>query len=212
MIFGISGTKRTVRYREVSVLQRCRKERLDCILIFSFQFTGSNGVLDTFLVFLVLFNYVIPISLYVTVGRYPERHGTVSLCKKRLLLNIAPHHRDVLRHQQQGLMRGACNLMKFNNTKKFCYQNASGKDLKKKTRHFQGAPLSSVVLYITEKMHVQLNVCFKHLRNIQFSSKPAFHSLFHAPRWYGKRIEKSGAKKPHGSWGETGIENGAAKN
>ncbi|KAM7451065.1 putative phospholipid-transporting ATPase IF [Porites harrisoni] len=30
-------------------------------------FTGSNGVLDTFLVFLVLFNYVIPISLYVTV-------------------------------------------------------------------------------------------------------------------------------------------------
>ena len=39
-----------------------------------------------------------------------------------------------------------------------------------------------------------------------------FHSLFRAPRWYGKRIEKSGAKKPHGSWGETGIENGAAKN
>ena len=69
-------------------------------LIFSFQFTGSNGVLDTFLVFLVLFNYVIPISLYVTVGRYPERYGTVSLCKKRLLLNIAPRHRDVLRHQQ----------------------------------------------------------------------------------------------------------------
>ena len=132
MIFGISGTKRTVRYREVSVLQRCRKERLDCILIFSFQFTGSNGVLDTFLVFLVLFNYVIPISLYVTVGRYPERYGTVSLCKKRLLLNIAPRHRDVLRHQQQGLMRGACNLMKFNNRKKFCYQNASGKDLEKK--------------------------------------------------------------------------------
>ena len=61
-------------------------------------------------------------------------------------------------------------------------------------------------------MHVQLNVCFKHLRNIQFFSKPAFHSLFRAPRWYGKRIEKSGAKKPHGSWGETGIENGAAKN
>ncbi|XP_020622281.1 probable phospholipid-transporting ATPase IF isoform X1 [Orbicella faveolata] len=30
-------------------------------------FTGSNGVLDTFLVFLILFNYVIPISLYVTV-------------------------------------------------------------------------------------------------------------------------------------------------
>ena len=60
-------------------------------------------------------------------------------------------------------------------------------------------------------MHVQLNVCFKHLRNIQFFSKPAFHSLFHAPRWYGKRIEKSGAKKPHGSWGETGIENGASK-
>ena len=47
-------------------------------------------MLDTFLVFLVLFNYVIPISLYVTVGRYPERYGTVSLCKKRLLLNIAP--------------------------------------------------------------------------------------------------------------------------
>ena len=34
----------------------------------SFQFTGSNGVLDSFLVFLILFNYVIPISLYVTVG------------------------------------------------------------------------------------------------------------------------------------------------
>ncbi|XP_078379696.1 phospholipid-transporting ATPase IF-like isoform X2 [Oculina patagonica] len=30
-------------------------------------FTGSNGVVDTFLVFLILFNYVIPISLYVTV-------------------------------------------------------------------------------------------------------------------------------------------------
>ncbi|XP_027044475.1 probable phospholipid-transporting ATPase IF [Pocillopora damicornis] len=30
-------------------------------------FTGSNGVLDTFLVFLILYNYVIPISLYVTV-------------------------------------------------------------------------------------------------------------------------------------------------
>ncbi|XP_068732876.1 LOW QUALITY PROTEIN: phospholipid-transporting ATPase IF-like [Montipora capricornis] len=30
-------------------------------------FTGSNGVLDSFLVFLILFNYVIPISLYVTV-------------------------------------------------------------------------------------------------------------------------------------------------
>ena len=67
------------------------------ILIFSLQFTGSNGVLDTFLVFLVLFNYVIPISLYVTVGRYPE---IVSLCKKRLPLNIAPHHRDVSRHHQ----------------------------------------------------------------------------------------------------------------
>lgn len=60
------------------------------ILIFCFQFTGSNGVLDTFLVFLILFNYVIPISLYVTVGRYPERYGTVSLCKKACLLISLP--------------------------------------------------------------------------------------------------------------------------
>ena len=30
MIFGISGTKRTVRNREVSVLWGARKERLDC--------------------------------------------------------------------------------------------------------------------------------------------------------------------------------------
>ena len=82
----------------------------------------------------------------------------------------------------------------------------------RKNQTFLGAPLSSVVWYITEKMHVQLNVCFKHLRNIQFFSKPAFHSLFRAPRRYVKRIEKSGAKKLHGSWGETGIENGAAKN
>ena len=65
----------------------------------------------------------------------------------------------------------------------------------RKNQTFLGAPLSSVVWYITEKMHVQLNVCFKHLRNIQFFSKPAFHSLFRAPRWYGKRIEKSGARK-----------------
>ena len=37
MIFGISGTKRTVRYREVSVIERypyyrgVRKKRLDCM-------------------------------------------------------------------------------------------------------------------------------------------------------------------------------------
>lgn len=40
-------------------------------LYFPFKFTGSNGVLDTFLVFLILYNYVIPISLYVTVGKFP---------------------------------------------------------------------------------------------------------------------------------------------
>ena len=36
MIFGISGTKRTVCNREVSVLKRCHKERLDCIILTSF--------------------------------------------------------------------------------------------------------------------------------------------------------------------------------
>ena len=42
------------------------------------QFTGSNGVLDNFLVFLILFNYVIPVSLYVTVGESePLSRGAV---------------------------------------------------------------------------------------------------------------------------------------
>ena len=90
--------------------------------------------------------------------------------------------------------------MKFNNTKKFCYQNASGKDLEKK-------PDISRVLLCLLQFDILLKKCTCNLTYVSstfetssFFSKPAFHSLFHAPRWYGKRIEKSGAKKPHGSW------------
>ena len=51
MIFGISGTKRTVRNREVSYYRGFRKERLDCV---SFHLLPSLSIIILRLVIFTL--------------------------------------------------------------------------------------------------------------------------------------------------------------